>query len=84
MHMYRVCTNTRRFTRQSALDSRVRGLLDEGTMTRLLMEFRTMSPLRPPGSPARSSLALKEGLWDFHGREEEQGERVEAQIVPSN
>ena len=43
-----------------------------------------MSPLRPPGSPARSSLALKEGLWDFHGREEEQGERVEAQIVPSN
>ena len=83
MHMYRVCTNTRRFTRQSALDSRVRGLLDEGTMTRLLMEFRTMSPLRPPGSPARSSLALKEGLWDFHGREEEQG-RVEAQIVPSN
>ena len=76
MHMYRVCTNTRRFTRQSALDSRVRGLLDEGTMTRLLMEFRTMSPLL-----FRPGCSLIAG---FQGRVVGRKRGVEAQIVPSN
>ena len=70
--MYRVCNvhEHQRDRQASGLDSKVRGLLDEGT-TRLHMGFRTMTPAPPVEILEGRVVARERG-------------GVEAQIVPSN